>query len=273
MDWRDKLSRDFFGEFQGKIVIVAGGAQGIGAALADGLHWLGAKVVIIDKNGAAAAPLLAALEKRALEEPQFGFFQPVVIQANLAVASERASAIQRIMASVGSPYAFISTIGNDERIAFDELSQGSFEAILADNLMAPFLTAKELLPAIRSGGEGGAICLFLSRHGGEKIESDMAAYGVAKAGLAHAVKYLAQRAGLDNTPANAIHVFGFCPGWVHTENQKRRFTEAQFAAGIAKRIVPRAITPEDLVAPVLFHLSSAGSLSAGQVVQFDGGEI
>lgn len=264
-NWDDSLSREYFSGFRGKGAIVAGGASGIGAALVEGLHWLGARVAILDKSadvGRGVAARLAARDKSNA---------PVAIAADLSAETERRRAMEEAFRAVGAPTVFVSTLGHDARVAFDGLTQDQAEQMMRVNFFAPFFAARDVMPAMRQAG-GGAICLFTSRHGSEIFEPDMTGYGSAKAALDSGIRRLAVKAGEGNTPENMIRVFGFCPGWVQTEAQKGRFSSAQFEQAAREQLIPVGMKPEDVVPAIIFALSKHATLLSGTTLRYDGGE-
>jgi NAD(P)-dependent dehydrogenase (short-subunit alcohol dehydrogenase family) len=251
-DWTEHLSREYFGEFKGRGALIAGGAAGIGAALADALSWLGAKVAVLDKSKASAKDIIS-------------------VTADLASEAERKHAIDDAVRAVGAPSVFVSTLGYDARVAFDSPTQEQAEQMMRVNYFAPLFGARDVMPAMRKAG-GGAICLFTSRHGSEIFEPDMTGYGAAKAALDSGIKRLAVKAGEGNTSGNVIRVFGFCPGWVQTEAQKVRFSAAQFEQASCEQLVPVGMRPEDIVPSIVFGLSKHACLLSGTTLRYDGGE-
>ncbi len=251
-NWNDSLSREYFGDFKGKGAIVAGGAAGIGAALADALVWLGAKVVVVDKNKAASKEVVS-------------------ITGDLSTEGDRKRALDEAIRAVGTPVVFVSTLGLDARGAFDSLTQEQAEKMMRVNYFAPLFAARDVMPAMRKAG-GGAICLFTSRHGSEIFEPDMTGYGAAKAALDSGIRRLAVKAGEGNKPGSIIRVFGFCPGWVQTEAQKARFSAQQFEQAAHEQLVPDGMKPEDIVPPIIFGLSKHSGFLSGTTLRYDGGE-
>jgi 3-oxoacyl-[acyl-carrier protein] reductase len=253
--WQDRLSRDYFSEFSGKGIIIAGGGQGIGAALAQAFDWLGAQVVILD---------------RAPQDGTCGGSRSIT--ADLAREETRRSALAEACGMLGGKVSgFVSTIGMDRRIALSALTQDEAEQLMRVNFYAPFFTARDLMPALRAAG-GGAMCLFTSRHGSEIHAPDMTGYGCAKAALDSGIKRLAAAAGEENAAENIIRVFGFCPGWVQTPNQTARFTPGHFQQAAAEQLVPRDMRAEDIVPAVIFAMSRHAGLLSGTTLRFDGGE-
>ncbi|MDE1151624.1 MAG: SDR family NAD(P)-dependent oxidoreductase [Micavibrio sp.] len=269
-DWHSSLSREYFREFQGRGVIVAGGAGGMGAALADAFHWLGAKVAIVDKSIDLALSLAADLKDRGAKD-SFNTFDPAAITADMGDEVERTRAMAAAVDAVGAPAAFISTLGYDSRVGFEALGQAQAEMLMRINFFAPFFAARDVLEPMRRGG-GGAICLFTSRHGAEIFEPDMTGYGCAKAALDSGIRRLAVRAGEGNSADNIIRVFGFCPGWVQTDAQKARFTKQNFIDAAREQLVPRGMGPEDIVPSLVFSLSHYAGLLSGATLRLDGGE-
>ncbi len=270
-DWQHSLSRDYFREFQGRCVIVAGGASGIGAALSDALHWLGAKVAILDKSIDLTLSLAADLRDRGSGDAAFERHAPLGITVDLTDEKARQKAIAEASEKLGPPLDFISTLGYDSRVSLDDLDQAQAELLMRINYFAPFFAARDVMAEMRKGG-GGSVCLFTSRHGSEIFEPDMTGYGAAKAALDSGIRRLAVRAGEGNSPDNIIRVFGFCPGWVQSEAQKARFTKQNFIDAAQEQLVPLGMQPEDIVPAVIFSLSRHAQLFSGTTLRLDGGE-
>ncbi|MDR3425238.1 MAG: SDR family NAD(P)-dependent oxidoreductase [Alphaproteobacteria bacterium] len=253
-DWGDRLVRKQYEEFANQHIIIAGGATGIGEQLVSAFHWLGARVSVLDKDKA----------------PSSRDGRVRCYQANLAVEKKREKAIQSALNKFGNPKIFISTVGIDERVGFDALTQDKFEKLYAANFIAPFFTAKSLLKPMREGG-GGTMCLFTSEHGSRISEPDLTPYGIAKASINNAVPRLAAFVGEENSPDNYIRIFAFCPGWTQTENQKRRFPQKVVEDSARKEhLIPLVIQPEDMVEPVLFNVSDRARFCTDPVIHTAG---
>jgi NAD(P)-dependent dehydrogenase (short-subunit alcohol dehydrogenase family) len=262
--WDGILSRDYHGEFRDRKVIVAGGAAGIGAALAGGLHWLGAQLVILDKNEEQANALADRLQKTG------GGHRPLVVAADLTDETARKQAVDKICKG-SLPRALVSTLGLDRRGDLASLGQAEIELLLRINFIAPVMLARDLIMPIRKGG-GGAICLFSSHHGSDICDVDMMGYGAAKAALDNGIRRLAKFAGSGNDGKNNVRVFGLRPGWVMTENQAARFDRAAFDAAAHRQILPTPMVADDVVPFVISSLCERNAkLLSGAIVDYDAG--
>lgn len=257
-----------YGEFEGAGIIVLGGAAGIGAAVVEAFHGLGAKVAIVDKSESDATGLANELGRRSCGAP---LFSPQVFAVDLAAEAERTSTLDLLLESMGPPRVVVSTIGCDQRFDFKTVPQERLEWSVRTNGIAPILAARQLLPEMRNGG-GGVICLFTSRHGREIFESDALGYAGGKAFLEVGIQSLAMEAGKSNTPDNIIRVFGFCPGWVQTENQRTRYSRLAFEEALRTQLVPLETLADDVVPSVVYLCSNNAARFSGRIFYEDGGE-
>jgi NAD(P)-dependent dehydrogenase (short-subunit alcohol dehydrogenase family) len=90
--------------------------------------------------------------------------------------------------------------------------------------------------------------------------------------LNNAIRRLAIAAGDRNTRANMIRVFGFCPGWVQTENQISRFSQETFDTAVRGQLVPLPMKPEDMVEPVVFLASAHARFFSGKIFDYSSSE-
>jgi NAD(P)-dependent dehydrogenase (short-subunit alcohol dehydrogenase family) len=268
-DRSDVSSREHYGEFRGAPVIVLGGGRGIGAAIVDAFHGLGANVAIVDRNEAEATMLAKKMEMRASVSE--ALCVPKVFCADLTIESERERTLDAVVAAIGPPRVVISTMGSDTRFDLNTVTQADLERQVITNGIAPVLAARQLLAPMRKGG-GGAVCLFTSRHGSELFELDALGYAGGKAFLEAGIQTLAIEAGTSNTPDNIIRIFGFRPGWVQTESQRSRYPRQVFENSIHSQLIPLATYAEDLTSSVVHLCSNHARRFSGRIYQEDGGE-
>ena len=262
----------------GKIAIVTGGARGIGAGIARCLAADGAKVGIVDIDGAEAEKTAASLGVAA-----------VGIAADASDEAAIAAATARIHAELGGLDAFVNNAGagtgviRPEEIptgpGLENLPQASWDAQLANNLRTTFAGCKAAIPRLRA--RGGGVIVNIASIAALVPSPQLAAYGAAKAGVVHLTKSLALELGPSNIRVNAI-----CPGFLWTRAWEglalmMKLTRPEFRdmepreifLAAVKQAAPlgREQTPEDIGKLVCFLASDDAINITGQEIKVDGG--
>ncbi|MBM4335063.1 MAG: SDR family oxidoreductase [Deltaproteobacteria bacterium] len=262
----------------GRIAIVTGGARGIGAGIARCLAAEGAKVGIVDIDGAEAEKTAASLGVAA-----------VGVAADASEVDAIAAATARIHAELGGLDIFVNNAGagtgviRPEEIptgpGLENLPQVSWDSQLANNLRTTFAGCRAAIPRLRARG-GGAI-VNIASIAGLMPSPQLAAYGAAKAGVVHLTKSLALELGPSNIRVNAI-----CPGFLWTRAWEglatmMKLTRAELSAmepreiflAMVKQATPlgREQTPEDIGKLVCFLASDDAINITGQEIKVDGG--
>jgi NAD(P)-dependent dehydrogenase (short-subunit alcohol dehydrogenase family) len=192
------------GGLSGKIILVTGGAQGIGGATARLCAERGAAVVIADWNAATGAATAAAL---AGDGAQAEF-----IQVNVADVAD----VQRLMAQVAATYGRLDVLvcaAGIFRGAFqppDELTVEDFDAVIDVNLKGVFLCTKYAVPLFEAAGRGTVI--IVGSGAGVIGASGSLAYGASKGGVNGYGMTLARHIANRDVRVNVI-----CPGGINTE--------------------------------------------------------
>jgi NAD(P)-dependent dehydrogenase (short-subunit alcohol dehydrogenase family) len=262
----------------GKIAIVTGGARGIGAGIARCLAADGAKVGIVDIDGAEAEKTAASLGVAA-----------VGVAADAADETAIAAATARIHAELGGLDIFVNNAGagtgviRPEEIptgpGLENLPQASWDAQIANNLRTTFAGCKAAIPRLRA--RGGGVIVNIASIAALVPSPQLAAYGAAKAGVVHLTKSLALELGPSNIRVNAI-----CPGFLWTraweglalmmkltQPELRDMEPRDIFLAAVKRAAPlgREQTPEDIGKLVCFLASDDAMNITGQEIKVDGG--
>lgn len=244
----------------GKVIIVAGGATGIGAATALKLSQAGAAVVIGDVNLEGARKVIAQIDRDGGQARAVN----CDISDDQAVAALIKSTVDWYggLDGIHINAADLSIIGEDG----DALSipMEIFDRTIAVDLRGHLLCTRHALPALLKRG-GGAL-VYTSSDAAFMGEPIRLAYGVAKAGINALMRHVASRWGKQGIRANSI-----APGFVLTETATASIGEEERKLlGEATRS-RRLGQPEDIAGAVVFLMSQEGEWINGQTISVNGG--
>ncbi|HEX6440604.1 MAG TPA: SDR family oxidoreductase, partial [Stellaceae bacterium] len=192
-------------EFAGKVAIVTGGSRGIGAAAAKTLAGAGAAVVIVARDGNAAASTAEAIA--AVGGHACGI--PCDVANHRAVEAMVGEAVRRF----GKPDILVNNAGVIEPIgALAQSEPAAWARNISINLIGAYNVVRAVLPHFLAKG-GGTIINLLSGAAHRPLEG-WSAYCCAKAGLAMLTEALTLE-----TAQSGLRVFGLSPGVIETEMQ------------------------------------------------------
>ncbi|OHX11253.1 short-chain dehydrogenase [Chromobacterium sphagni] len=211
----------------GKTMIVAGGARGIGAAIAEALARQQVKVCIFDTDRAPTATNHYQSRdisgyQAACELAETLTAQGLSVKAMAVDATAEAQVVEavgNVAHAAEDFYGLVNAIGSSHVANAVDSSLSEFEAILQTNLTAPYLTSREAGRALIRQGKGGAI-LNISSIAAKAAFPGISAYCAAKAGLQGFSGSLALELAPHNIRVNCV-----CPGivktnmWKYLENQ------------------------------------------------------
>jgi len=241
-----------FPELKDKIVIVTGGANGIGAATVRSFHEQGAQVFFCDQDVTRGEQLVAELGPTVS-------FRPV----NLSSEGEIVSWIQQIKASGKSIRALVNNAAWDPRIPFLETTSQQWDELFAVNVRAYFLAARECAPVMLPGASIvnlGSIVFYNS-------PKNLVAYVATKGAVMGFTRCLARELGERRIRVNCVS-----PGWVFTERQIRDYLTDENKQMIHERqCIPDHIQPEEIAHVILFLASDMSAAVTGQEILADRG--
>jgi NAD(P)-dependent dehydrogenase (short-subunit alcohol dehydrogenase family) len=253
------------GTFDNKVVIITGGALGIGRATATAFARAGARVTVADINAAAGADTIAAIEAEG--------GQGQVVVCDVARATECERVVRETVSRFGGVDVLFNNVGIqplDSYVRLEEMPEDMWDRILDVNLKSYFLMSKYALPEIRRRG-GGAIINTASVQG---LQSQrlVPAYAASKGGVLSLTRQMA----LDYA-ADHIRVLAVCPGTIDTEMVRTAAAlepdgvDAALARFGRSHPIGRIGTGQDIANVVLFLASDAASFMTGEYVCVDGG--
>ena len=259
-------------ELSRRIVLVTGGASGIGRAAALRLAAEGAHVVVADLDEAGARKVsdevIAAV----------GGGRAVGIGMDVASESSVRAGFEEAVLAYGGVDIVVSNAGIAHSAPVDEMSLAEWDRSFAVNSTGHFLVARESMRLFKAQGLGGAF-VFVATKNVMSPGKDFAAYSAAKAAEAQLAKVLALEGaphGIRSNIVNPDAVFQDSKLW--SDDVRRERASAQ---GIAveqledfyrkRNLLGTRILPEDVAEAVLFFAADRSSKTTGCTLTVDGG--
>jgi 3-oxoacyl-[acyl-carrier protein] reductase len=238
-----------------KVAIVTGGASGFGEGIARRFAQEGARVAIADLNEDAAQKLATELGGLA-------------IRADISRGPDVSALVQAVRAKWGEIDILVNNAGIGHKPqALDTLSEETFDRILAINAKSVFLTAREIVPAMKAKKRGAI--LNIASTGGVSPRPNLTWYNASKGWMITATRAMAVELAPFGIRVNAINpVAGETPLLATFMGEDTPEIRAKFLASIP---IGRFSTPEDIAAAACFLCSDEASMITGVALEVDGG--
>ena len=249
-----------------RVVIVTGGAAGIGRATARRFARDGARVAVWDVKAEDPDALVAELAAAGGE----GWFQTVNVTD--------AAAVEQAVAAVAGKWGRIDVLVNNAGILRDAqlvkwkdgvqtggMSEGDFDAVVSVNLKGVFLCTRAVVPRMIAGG--GGVILNASSVVGLYGNFGQTNYAATKAGVINMTKSWARELGRFNIRVNAV-----APGFIATE-MVQAMPERILQGMISHTPLGRMGKPEDIAEAYFWLASDGASFVHGTVLSVDGGIV
>ncbi|WP_067168761.1 glucose 1-dehydrogenase [Microtetraspora niveoalba] len=236
---------------QDKVVIVTGGARGIGAAAATRMARDGAKVVITD---------VLEEDGRGTAESLGGLFVPHDVTSEAGWAS----VVDTATRTYGRIDGLVNNAGISSNQLIEDESLEHFERVLKVNLTGVFLGLKAVVGPMRAAG-GGSI-VNISSAAGLTALPFTSGYGASKWGVRGLTKIASVELGRHRIRVNSVH-----PGMTYTpmttKNDVAHLGEGMFPLSALGRVG----VPEEIAEAISFLISDDSSYVTGAELAVDGG--
>lgn len=236
--------------FQGKNVVVTGGANGIGLAISRSFVAAGGAVWILDLDSENPAEVARSIGA----------------QARIADVTDRAS-LERAFAQIPVPDVLVVNAGIARLASVAETTSDLWNRTLAVNLSGAFDTM-QIAGRRMQHKRKGSVVLTASTNSFDG-EADLVAYNTSKSGLLGLLRTVANEWGPYGIRVNAV-----CPGLIRTRLTASSFSNANVISEYFKHIpLGRGGEPEEVAQAVMFLASDLASFITGTTLVVDGGQM
>ena len=241
-----------------KVVLVTGGASGIGEAFVRAFAENGAIVAFLDLQQDAGTALAERLAAPA--------HQPLFLRCDVTDTTALKAALDEAHKRLGPAAALINNAANDQRQIFADVTPEELERTMTVNFHHVFFASQAVAPQMIA--QGGGSIVNMSSMAWIAGAAELPGYAAAKAAIVGLTHSLARNLGKHRIRVNAI-----APGLVLTEKQKKVWYPKQedVARMVALQFIPDIIQPEDIANLALFLASDDSRMITKQTFLVNGG--
>ena len=240
-----------------KCAIVTGGASGFGEGIVRKFIAEGARVIIADLNGEGAQKLANELGSNAIAH-----------QVNVAKGADVSAMVSASLAAMGRIDILVNNAGTTHMPApMEEITEDDFDRVLAVNAKSVYLTAREIVPLMKSQGSGAI--LNVASTAAVSPRPRLSWYNASKGWMTTATKGMAVELAPHGVRVNAINpVAGETPLLKMFMGEDTPEVRAKFLSTIP---IGRFSTPEDMGNAACYLCSDEASMVTGVCMEVDGG--
>ncbi|GKY87034.1 SDR family NAD(P)-dependent oxidoreductase [Sinisalibacter aestuarii] len=248
--------------FEGKVVVISGGANGMGAEEARLFAREGAAICISDVH--------VEFGRETAEQINADGGRCIFVRADVTSEEDWASVAAQAADAFGGIHILVNNAGIGGRSGLDPESLSDFEKIMAINMTGAYLGTRACVPHMRKAG-GGAIVNISSIAGFVGDALTHPAYTASKGALRLYTKAIACRYAADGIRANSVHP-GLMPRMLSPSGQRQEIdAETLFAKEIEKIPLGRIGRADEVAKAVMFLASDDASYITGTELVVDGG--
>jgi len=244
---------------QEKVVLITGGATGIGASMVEHFAAQDSRVAFVDVDESSATKLI--------ESVAGAKHAPLFLKCDLTDIAALRSVIEEVEGKLGAVNVLVNNAARDDRHKTAEVTPEYWDERMAVNLRHQFFAAQAVVPGMTRAG-GGSI-INMSSISWIIPSTGLPAYVTAKAGIVGLTRTLSREFGAANIRVNCV-----LPGAIMTERQRRLwFTPEYLAEVMEAQALKRELVPDDVARLVLFLAADDSATITGQNFIIDGGWV
>jgi NAD(P)-dependent dehydrogenase (short-subunit alcohol dehydrogenase family) len=238
----------------GRVVLITGGASGIGAGMVEHFTAQGAQTAFLDFNREAGEALA-------------GRTGAMFVFCDLRDIAALRAAIAGIRAALGPITVLVNNAARDDRHGLEDMEPDYWDERMQTNLRHQFFCAQAVAPMMKEAGFGSIINMgsvsWLKSQGG------MPAYTTAKAAVRGLTRGLARDLGPHRIRVNEV-----VPGWIFTERQIEKWvTPEAEAANMERQCLKERLHAPDIARMVMWLAADDSRMVTAQNFVVDGGSI
>ncbi len=244
---------------EGKVAVITGGAstRGLGKATAQLFTRHGARVAVLDIDGAGAAAVAGELGSG-----HYGLACDVTDRESCLAATAR------VLEDFGTVDVMVNIAGITQPLRIMEIEPMDYEAVLDVNLRGTLYMSQAVIPTMRARKSGSIVNMssVSAQRGGGIFGGPH--YSAAKAGILGLTKAMARELAADGIRVNAI-----CPGFIDTDITAGKLTDEMRARILAGIPMGRVGKPRDVAGCCLFLASDLSAYCTGTEIDVNGGSL
>lgn len=238
-----------------KVVLITGAAKRVGAAIAQHCHQLGMRLAIHYRESAQHASTLCTNFNQQRKN------SAIALKADLCDTDKLEGLIAQVLGEWGQLDVLINNASSFYPVPLAKVTSKEWEELMTSNLKAPFFLSQLAAPHLKQ--QKGCIINLVDIQARRPLKN-YSVYCIAKAGLVMLTKSLAKELGPE------IRVNAIAPGIVLWPDDETEFNEALREKIIARNVLKRAGTPQDIAKTAIFLINYANFIT-GQIIAVDGG--
>lgn len=248
----DRFAR--YPSLEARVVLITGGASGIGASMVEHFAAQGSRVAFLDFDRAGGEAMAARTG---------ALFLPCDLRDITALRAAVAEAAARL----GPVEVLVNSAARDDRHGLEAVEPDYWDERMATNLRHMFFCAQAVAPMMQAAGQGSIV--NFGSVSWMKAQGGMPAYTAAKAAVHGLSRGLARDLGASGIRSNVV-----VPGWIFTERQEQLWaTPESVAAALERQCLHAKLYPPDVARLVLWLAADDSRMVTAQTFIVDGGAV